>query len=269
MVRQAPDHAATRRPGRAARGKTVADIYGEEGRGVVFVAAAACSRSRRSSASPRSAGHGHRLGLPRRRGRHDRHERPRGGGADERDRQLRARTATPVEAEVKGRRPVHRPRGAEGRPGRRGEPRPDAARRLLAGAGRRPGGGDRQPVRLHSARSPPGSCRRFSARDQGARTASRSSNVIQTDASINPGNSGGPLLDAERPGDRHQLADRHRRRQRLGGHRLRGPDRHGQAAAARAARGRRDRARLPRGDDVGRGPRTWRTTSTCPSTRAR
>ena len=64
-------------------------------------------------------------------------------------------------------------------------------------------------------------------------------NVIQTDASINPGNSGGPLLDAQRPGDRDQLADRHRGYEpRLGGDRLRGSDQHRQVAPARAARGR-------------------------------
>ena len=46
--------------------------------------------------------------------------------------------------------------------------------------------------------------------------------VIQTDAPINPGNSGGPLLNAQRRGDRRELADRHRRRrQRQRRHRLR------------------------------------------------
>ena len=63
------------------------------------------------------------------------------------------------------------------------------------------------------------------------------SGVLQTDAAINPGNSGGPLLNAERPGDRRQLADRllvapvQRRR-------VRGPGRHRQAGRPEAARRR-------------------------------
>ena len=70
------------------------------------------------------------------------------------------------------------------------------------------------------------------------------SDVIQTDASINPGNSGGPLLNAQRPGDRHQQPDRHGRRPGLGRHRLRDPDQHGQAGAAEArAPARRSSAR--------------------------
>ena len=71
--------------------------------------------------------------------------------------------------------------------------------------------------------------------------------VIQTDAPINPGNSGGPLLDAQRPRDRRQLADRDRRRQPgQRRHRLRDPGQHGQAGAP-AARARRGAgARLPR-----------------------
>ena len=51
-------------------------------------------------------------------------------------------------------------------------------------------------------------------------------NVIQTDAAINPGNSGGPLHRRQRPGDRHQLADRVAERRRQRRHRLRGPDQH-------------------------------------------
>ena len=47
-----------------------------------------------------------------------------------------------------------------------------------------------------SAPSPRASSPRSSARSTRP-AASRSRNVIQTDASINPGNSGGPLLDAQ------------------------------------------------------------------------
>ena len=45
--------------------------------------------------------------------------------------------------------------------------------------------------------------------------------MIQTDAPINPGNSGGPLVDFERPGDRHQHLDCHPQRTRLRQHRHR------------------------------------------------
>ena len=43
------------------------------------------------------------------------------------------------------------------------------------------------------------------------------SGVLQTDAAINPGNSGGPLLDADGPRDRRQLADRLRRSRQSSG----------------------------------------------------
>ena len=61
-----------------------------------------------------------------------------------------------------------------------------------------------------------------------------------------PGQLRWAALRCERPRDRHQLADRDRRRPGLGGHRLRGAGQHSQEAAARPE-GRRDhRARLPR-----------------------
>ena len=69
--------------------------------------------------------------------------------------------------------------------------------------------------------------------------------AIQTDAAINPGNSGGPLLDAQRPRDRHQRADQVAVGRRRGG-RLRDPGRRRAPLARRAARGRASRLRLPR-----------------------
>ncbi len=74
-------------------------------------------------------------------------------------------------------------------------------------------------------------------------------NVLQTDAPINPGNSGGPLLNAARPSDRHQLADRDRRqRRRQRRHRLRRADQHRQVRDRPAREGRHRARRLPRPD---------------------
>ena len=73
-------------------------------------------------------------------------------------------------------------------------------------------------------------------------------NALQTDAAINPGNSGGPLVDMQRPADRHQLGDRdHRGRGRLDRRRLRDPGQPGQAGGRRAGAHRQGDAGPARG----------------------
>ena len=99
------------------------------------------------------------------------------------------------------------------------------------------------------APSPPASSRRWQRQIQ-APNGFPIRNVIQTDASINPGNSGGPLLDGEGRviGINSQIATGGSGSGSVGiGFAV--PDQHRQDAAARAARGRRDRARLPRHRD--------------------
>ena len=75
-----------------------------------------------------------------------------------------------------------------------GEAHADPARRLEHARGRRPGGGDRQPVRLRRHRH---DRHRVGARQREIQAPNNFSidHTIQTDAAINPGNSGGPLLD--------------------------------------------------------------------------
>ena len=122
------------------------------------------------------------------------------------------------------------------------------ARRLRRRAGRRPDGGDRQPVRAR-AHADTGVVSRAAAAASTAPSGFAIDNVIQTDAAINPGNSGGPLLDAARARDRRST-----RRSPRGGdgerqrrHRLRGARRHGQGACIPQLEARRARrARLPR-----------------------
>ena len=76
--------------------------------------------------------------------------------------------------------------------------------------GRRPDDRDRQPVRPR----PHAHHRRRlgrAAQDPGAQRLRDRRRASRPTRAINPGNSGGPLLDADRPRDRHQLADRDRR----------------------------------------------------------
>ena len=155
-------------------GRSVSDIYKDEGRGVVFIQArrASAPASSPRSACPRTRGHGHRLGLRGRQGRHDHHQRPRRGG--------RGRGPGPLrrgQRRVRGRRgggprPVERPRRAEGRSRRtRSSFRSrSATRRRSTSATRRSRSATRSASR---ARSPPASSRRSSARSRRP-TASRS-----------------------------------------------------------------------------------------------
>ena len=163
-------------------------------------------------------------------------------------------------------RPRRRRRAAQDRPGR---PRPAAAAagRQRRGPGRRAGGGDRLAVR----RAPVAVGRdrvRGRPRRRVADERSRISGAIQTDAAINPGNSGGPLVDARGPGARAQPADRdesgaQRRR------RLRRPDRPRQAVDRQLREQRRGRLRVPRRLDASTSTRSWPSSSTCRSRRAR
>ena len=72
---------------------------------------------------------------------------------------------------------------------------PDPVRELNDGAGRRPGGRDRQPVR--SAGDDHAGIVSAVGRSITAPNNYTIPGAIQTDAAINPGNSGGPLLDAD------------------------------------------------------------------------
>ena len=83
VVREAPITQPTAGHGEG-EGRTVRDIYRQEGRGVVFVEADGVSRQE-SPLRHAQRGHGHRLGLRGRRGRHDPHERPRRVRRRERD----------------------------------------------------------------------------------------------------------------------------------------------------------------------------------------
>ena len=146
-------------------------------------------------------GSGDRLGLRRLQGRPDRHERPRrrrrlaGPGQDRHERQGPGRHG-------RRRRPLARPRAAEGR---REQPPHPLARRLLVGRRGRPHLRDRQPLRprphpddrdrLGPAAQPPGARRRHDLRRHPDRRRAE------------PRQLGRPAAQRRRQGDRRQLAD--------------------------------------------------------------
>ena len=93
---------------------------------------------------------------------------------------------------------------------KQGRGRPQAARSSATPSALAPGrAGDRHRLARSASRapSPPASSPRSGATIE-APNGFSISGAVQTDAAINPGNSGGPLLDAARPRDRRQLADR-------------------------------------------------------------
>ncbi|CAA9544868.1 MAG: HtrA protease/chaperone protein, partial [uncultured Thermomicrobiales bacterium] len=92
--------------------------------------------------------HGYRLGVRGGQGGHDHHQRARGRGHDRRGGALRGGRRVRG-CQGRGPRSFDRHRGVGGGP-RQGGAAPPPARRLLEGAGRRPRGGDREPVRLHA-----------------------------------------------------------------------------------------------------------------------
>ena len=159
---------------------------------------------------PAAAGHGHRLGLRGRRRRHDPHQRPRGRGRRRGDRELRGgRRADRRRGQ--GRATRHRPRGAEDRPGEVEDLTPLPLGDSSKARGGRPGRGDRQPVRLHSAPSPPASC----PRSQRQIEAPNGFSITQRDPDRRldqPRQLGRSAARRPGPRDRHQLPDRHRRR---------------------------------------------------------
>ena len=210
VVQQAPLTIGRRRPPSArARPDRARDLQARRARRRLHPRALGAAAAVAVRHLPAHAGEPRdRLGLrARRQGRHPhqraRRRRRRSTSA------CRSPTHRTVSARVVGKDARHRPRGAGGQP-RGARPAPARARRLRRRPGRRPDGGDRQPVRPR----PHAHHRRrvgAAAPHHRARAASRSRTCIQTDAAINPGNSGGPLLDATGQRDRRQLADRHRR----------------------------------------------------------
>ena len=203
----------------------------------------ASARTRPSSAQ--QGGHRHRLRLRGRHGGHDRDQRARGRGRERASRCSFDEDGEPIDAEVKGVDPDTDlavlkidPDEVDGPDGRcRWATRPTLEVGDPVVAIGNPFGLQRTVTTgIVSALQ----------RQIEAPNGFSIANVIQTDASINPGNSGGPLLDAQGRviGINSQIATGGG--QRLGRHRLRRADQHRQGAAAPAARGRGDRARLPR-----------------------
>ena len=143
-------------------GRTVQDIYREEGDGVVFIESEGVSSDSifgQSEGTATGSGfvvdddgtivtNAHVV-----------------EGAERRDRALRGERRG-HRRRGEGRRRRHRPGGAEDRPERGRGPPGDPAGRLLEVRGRRPRGGHRQPLRPRSGRSPPASCPRCSARSR-------------------------------------------------------------------------------------------------------
>ena len=126
--------------------------------------------------------------------------------------------------------------------------------RLLGAPGGRPRRRDRQPVR-------PAAHRDHRNRVRAPAPDQRAERVLDQQRGPDrcldqPRQLRRPAARRAGPRDRHQLPDRHRRRPGLGRHRLRGAGQHRQGPSSRAAPGQGDRARLPRrvDGDGERGP---------------
>ena len=207
---------------------------------------------------------GARIGLRDRQGRPHRHQLPRRPGRFSRRGQLFEPGHR--QGEGGGHRSVHRPRLARGGSPRQGS-HAALPRRLGRGAGRRPRGRDRQPVRARPHRD---------GRDR-QRAAARGPVAEQLhDRPRDPDRRADQQRQLRRPADRRagtrdrrQLADRDReRRRRQRRHRVRRPLQHRQERRRAAPRRRPRRPRLSRRDPAGRELRTSHPSYACRQTRA-